>query len=110
MESLTLFLSNTINMESQGFSAHRDLFRFIWTPIVIFAFFKINFTQYKLMIHPPSCQLTIEFIALLRWSSTPFLSTILIFQKMIIFFVKRKYNASWAFQESLGVTTLPEVL
>ena len=64
MKTLT-FLSNTINLEAHGFFARRDLFRFIWTPIVIFAFF-ITFTQYKLMIHPPSCQLTIEFIALLN--------------------------------------------
>ena len=61
MESLT----NIINMESHGCFAHRDLFRFIWTPTVILAYF-ITFTQYKLMIHPPSYQLTIEFIALLN--------------------------------------------
>ena len=65
MKTLTLFLSNTINLESRGYFALRDLFRFIWTSIVIFAFF-ITFTQYKLMMRPPSCQFTIEFIALLN--------------------------------------------
>ena len=64
MKTVTLFLSNTINLESHGFFAHRDLFRFIWTPIVIVAFF-ITFTQYKLMIIP-SCQFTIEFTAMLN--------------------------------------------
>ena len=52
MESSTLFLSNTINLELHGFFAQRDLFPFIWTPRTIFTFF-ITFTQYKLTIHPP---------------------------------------------------------
>ena len=65
MESSTLFLSNTINLELHGIFAQRDLFPFIWTPRAIFAFF-ITFTQYKLTMQPPSCQLTIEFIALLN--------------------------------------------
>ena len=65
MESSTLFLSNTINLELHGIFAQRDLFPFIWTPRAIFAFFT-TFTQYKLMIHPLSCELTIEFIALLN--------------------------------------------
>ena len=57
MESSTLSLSNTINLELHGIFAQRDHFPFIWT---------LTFTQYKLTIHPPSCQLTIEFIALLN--------------------------------------------
>ena len=65
MESSTRFLSNTINLELHRIFAQRDLFPFIWTPRAIFAFF-ITFTPYKLTIHPPSCQLTIEFIALLN--------------------------------------------
>ena len=56
MESSTLFLSNTINLELHGIFAQRDLFPFICTPRVIFAFF-ITFMQYKLTIHPTSCQL-----------------------------------------------------
>ena len=53
MESSTLLLLNTVNLELDGIFAQRDLFPFIWTPRAIFAFF-ITFMQYKLMIHPPS--------------------------------------------------------
>ena len=64
MESSTLFLSNTINLELEGIFTQHDLFPFICTPREIFADF-ITFTQYKLTIGPSS-QLTIEFIALLN--------------------------------------------
>ena len=47
VESSTLFLSNTINLELHGIFAQRDLFPFIWTPRAIFAFF-ITFTPYKI--------------------------------------------------------------
>ena len=65
MEFSTLFLSNTFNLELHGIFAPRDLFPFIWIHRPIFAFF-ITFTQYRLTMHPPSCQLTIEYIALLN--------------------------------------------
>ena len=64
MESSTSFLPSTINLELHGIFAQRHLFP-LCTPRAIFAFF-ITFTQYIFMIHPPSCHLTIEFIALLN--------------------------------------------
>ena len=67
MESSTL-LSNTINLELHGIFAQHDLFLFIRAPraIIAFSITFTTFTEYILMIHPMSCQLMIEFIALLN--------------------------------------------
>ena len=51
MKTLTLSLSNTINLESHGFLAQGDLFRFMWETNAIFNLF-ITFTQYKLTLIP----------------------------------------------------------
>ena len=51
MKTLTLSLSNTINLESHGFFAQGDLFRFMWETNAILDLF-ITFTQYKLTLIP----------------------------------------------------------
>ena len=69
------------------------IFSHIWTPRAIFAFF-ITFSQYKLTMRPPSCQLTIEFIALLNSKilCCELLQSSVILVFLIFIIVPLKYN------------------
>ena len=65
MESSTLFLGNAIIWSYMEFSLS-VIFSHLYGHLGQFSHFLITFTQYELTMQPPSCQLTIEFIAMLN--------------------------------------------